>query len=118
MRAQRSRDAALYRALYKTKQWRALREQQLTKAPWCTRCLARGVRQKADTVHHTKAHKGNPLLFWDPTNLESVCRACHDGRIQSEERLGYARDIGIDGWPIDPRDPRGQSGAGGPKKIP
>jgi hypothetical protein len=34
-----------------------------------------------------------------------VCKSCHDGAIQSSEELGYDKEIGQDGWPIDPNHP-------------
>lgn len=50
-------------------------------------------------------HKGDYELFTDWTNLESVCDHCHNSHIQSEERLGYSKEIGLDGFPVDPRHP-------------
>jgi 5-methylcytosine-specific restriction protein A len=57
----------------------------------------------ATVVNHRKPHKGDRSLFFDAGNHESTCKPCHDGPIQSEERRGFARDIGADGWPTDPR---------------
>jgi len=62
----------------------------------------------ADVVHHVKEHKGDPTLFCDPANLESICKPHHDADAQSEERLGYSSEIGADGWPCDPRHPANQ----------
>ena len=61
----------------------------------------------ASVVNHKKRHKGDPELFFDPDNLESVCKPCHDGAIQSEERreANYSDAVGPDGYPLDPNHP-------------
>lgn len=35
---------------------------------------------------HRIPHKGDPALFWDPTNLQTLCKPCHDRDKQREER--------------------------------
>jgi 5-methylcytosine-specific restriction protein A len=59
----------------------------------------------ASVVNHKIPHKGDVELFYSPENIESVCKSCHDGPIQSEERRGYSSEVGTDGWPIDYRHP-------------
>jgi hypothetical protein len=56
-------------------------------------------------VHHLDPHRGNEELFFDPTNLASSCKPHHDSDEQSEERLGYSREVGPDGYYVDPRHP-------------
>jgi 5-methylcytosine-specific restriction protein A len=124
---QRSPEAAAYRKLYNTAQWRALRKAQLQAQPLCERCKAKGFLVAATVVNHRKPHKGDQRLFFDPTGLESTCKPCHDGPIQSEEatgkpchdgpiqseeatgkakrRVGYSNAVGPDGLPTDPRHP-------------
>lgn len=106
----RTPEAEEYRRLYKSKQWRTLREIALSRDAYrCQRCgcfLKRGrAHQQAAVVHHIKAHKGDLDLFFDIDNLQSVCKTCHDGPIQSEEVRGYSTQIGDDGWPVDPNHP-------------
>lgn len=103
----RSPEAEEYRKLYRTKQWRHLRLVALARDSYrCQRCncfLRMGrTGNQAAVVHHIKAHKGDLDLFFDVNNLQSVCKACHDGPIQSEEVRGFSTDIGSDGWPTDP----------------
>jgi len=103
----RTPEAAEYRKLYATKQWKILREQALLRDAFkCQRCgcfLKRGrSHSQSAVVHHIKPHKGDPDLFFDLDNLQSVCWADHSGVIQSEEVLGYSKEIGADGWPVDP----------------
>jgi 5-methylcytosine-specific restriction protein A len=109
---QRSPEAAAYRKLYNTAQWRALRKRQLQDQPLCERCRAKGFLVAATVVNHRKPHKGDPALFSDPDNLQSACQPCHDGPIQAEEatgkassRVGYSNAVDRDGLPTDPRHP-------------
>ena len=106
----RTPEAAEYRKLYKRPEWRRLREHALLRDQFtCQRCkcmLKRGkAHNQSAVVHHRKPHKGDLDLFFDIDNLVSVCKACHDGPIQSEEVRGYDKAIGEDGWPIDPNHP-------------
>jgi 5-methylcytosine-specific restriction protein A len=80
--------------------WRKLREWQLSREPLCRRCLEVGQTRAANTVHHRKAHKGDPALLYDPENLESLCKPCHDS---SGHRDDHGRPaVGLDGYPVDP----------------
>jgi 5-methylcytosine-specific restriction endonuclease McrA len=103
----RSPEAAKYRSLYKGQRWARLRYQQLLAHPLCERCLRATPSRlvAADVVHHIEAHRGNVAKFYDPANLASSCKPCHDSDEQSEERLGYSREIGLDGWPRDAAHP-------------
>jgi hypothetical protein len=100
----RSPEAAAYRKLYKTARWRKLRAQQLSDHPLCNRHLKRGRVLKATTVHHVETHRGDEALFFGGP-FESLCVDCHNSDAQSEERNGYSRQIGADGWPLDANHP-------------
>jgi 5-methylcytosine-specific restriction endonuclease McrA len=101
----RSPEAAAYRKLYKGAAWQRARAYQLSIEPLCMRCKTRGIIVPATVVNHITPHKGDLTLFYDPANHESTCKPCHDGAIQSEERIGFSKEIGIDGWPTDQRHP-------------
>lgn len=106
----RTPEAAEYRKLYQTKQWRMLRERALLRDAFtCQRCkcmLKRGKSHpQSAVVHHIDAHKGDHDKFFDLDNLQAVCWSCHSGVIQSEEKMGYSSEIGNDGWPVDPKHP-------------
>ena len=58
---------------YQTKRWRELRSAHLADNPFCARCGAFG-----EVVHHIREHGGDPALAYDPTNLETLCTACHN----------------------------------------
>lgn len=98
----RRRTAQSWRRLYSTARWLTLREAQLNLHPLCKRCVDRGKVVEATVAHHKVAHKGNPELFFDPNNLASSCKPCHDIDEQRIERGGQARQsIGDDGWPLE-----------------
>jgi len=93
-----------WRKLYKTPQWEAIRQAQLTAHPLCKWCLERGIVRRAEVVHHVERHNGDPVKFFAGP-FESLCKQCHDSEAQSDERRGYSLAIGADGWPLDPRHP-------------
>ena len=106
----RSTTADEYRKHYFTKDWRLLRVTILTRDGYrCQKCdvALSGGRSNPNSavVHHKIPHKGDLELFYDPNNLEAVCWKCHSGALQSEEVLGYSKEIGADGWPTDPKHP-------------
>ncbi|MCK1541433.1 HNH endonuclease [Bradyrhizobium sp. 179] len=98
----RRRTTQPWRKLYSTARWQALRTSQLRLEPLCKRCMDRGKVVQATVAHHKVAHRGNPELFFDPNNLASSCKPCHDIDEQRIERGGQARQIvGPDGWPLE-----------------
>lgn len=64
--------------------WRKLRADHLSAHPWCRRCGARAVE-----VDHIVPRRQDPARRLDPTNLQSLCRSCHSGAKQREERHLY-----------------------------
>lgn len=104
-RTQRSEQARAYRQWYKTARWRKLRKNQLAKQPFCRMCTEDGRKTLATVADHIKPHRGIEALFFSPRNLQSLCTEHHDRAKQSEERLGYSKAIGLDGWPTDERHP-------------
>lgn len=101
----RSPTAAQYRKLYATAAWKGARVAQLSRQPLCERCHKAGRITPATVVNHRTPHKGSWSLFIDPRNHESVCKPCHDGAIQSEERTGQVRGVDESGRPLDPSHP-------------
>ena len=111
-RNQRSDEATRYHKLYSTKGWQQLRQFILARDGYRCSAIGCGVAlvdgrtsPSAAVVNHIKPHRGNLELFWDPSNLEAVCKNCHDSDIQSREKLGYDKRIGNDGWPTDDKHP-------------
>lgn len=44
----------------------------------------------ATVVDHNIPHKGNKVLFWDVSNWQSLCKACHDAKTAREDG-GFGR---------------------------
>lgn len=102
------------RRLYSTKAWQALRADQLAKEPLCRMCAQVGVVKAARIVDHVRPHRGNERLFYDASNLQSLCKYCHDSHKQRQEKSGYLRGCDESGHPTDPnhhwnREGRGKS---------
>ena len=89
---------------YRHRRWKRIRLAQLAKEPLCRLCTASGKITIATIVDHVERHFGNADKFWG-SELQSVCRPCHEGRKKFIESRGYDRAVGIDGWPIDPNHP-------------
>jgi 5-methylcytosine-specific restriction protein A len=66
-------------------------------------CRAKGRVTAATVVDHIIPHKGDPILMWDRTNWQSLCKPHHDSDKQSQDRGGnkHTQVIGIDGWPVN-----------------
>lgn len=109
-RTQRSDRAKQYRAWYSTPQWRGLRNVAIDIAlhqgtGLCPMCGRGFMSMREMIVDHRVPHRGDRALFYDLSNLQVLCRPCHDGAKQSEERRGYSTAVGDDGWPLDERHP-------------
>lgn len=112
--ARRSPEAQRYRALYSDLRWcgpHGIRQQALRRDRWtCQRCgclVVEGNRHhpRAAVVNHKVRHRGDPKLFFDLANTETVCKADHDTLIQREEARGYVLGSDATGRPIDPQHP-------------
>jgi 5-methylcytosine-specific restriction enzyme A len=56
----------------------------------------------ATVVDHIEPHRGDTGRFWDKANHQPLCKPCHDGAKQSEERTGQVRGCDESGQPLDP----------------
>lgn len=87
----RDRDRQPWRKWYKTARWQKLRMSVLVRdlftcqRPGCGRIEADTSQLVAD---HRRPHRGVEALFWDITNLWTLCKPCHDSWKQREERRG------------------------------
>lgn len=87
--ASRARDRQHeHRALYKTQAWRRKRWSVLVRDLFtCQLCGWLGGNETHLLVaDHKVPHRGDEALFWDDGNLWCLCKACHDGAKQREER--------------------------------
>ena len=89
---------------YSTERWARIRRHQLLTHPLCAFCAERGVVDPATICDHVEPHHGDVNKFW-LGRLQSLCKPCHDGAKKVVEQRGYRTDIGLDGWPTDPRHP-------------
>lgn len=88
-----------WRKWYGTAEWQRLRIQAFERDGYvCQRtgvmCVPGGTGQEdnAPVANHKIPHKGDPLLFYNLDNLETVSKWCHDNIIQKEEREQDRRD--------------------------
>ena len=97
----RSPEAQAYRHMYCTARWKRLRMEVIIRDGFkCRQCGRIEANTSKLVANHKTPHKGDLDLFHDESNLECVCKPCHDGHVQSLERGGKGRvAIGADGWP-------------------
>jgi len=72
--------------------WQKARKEYLNAHPLCVECLKQGRYVKATDVDHIKPHRGDPTLFWDRDNWQSLCHRCHSkktGREDMHPEYGY-----------------------------
>jgi 5-methylcytosine-specific restriction enzyme A len=98
--AEQARPREEWRRWYKSPAWQAMRSNQLSADPLCSYCGEQAMVVAASVVDHIRPHRGNYQLFFDPLNLQSLCKACHDRRKQREELAGYDDRLDPSGWPI------------------
>lgn len=94
--AERDRNRPEYHKWYKTYRWQKTRLAQIRAKPFCEKCLPRVVPAKI--CDHVEPHKGDEQKFWNGP-FQSLCKPCHDGLKQREEKGSLRRPIGKDGWP-------------------
>lgn len=96
-----------YKRLYNSKQWKQLRLQTFLRDEYQCAICGKPVKDwykhpHAAVCDHITPHKGEASLFYDPSNLQTVGKSCHDGHKQSIEKGGKGRlVIGVDGWPVE-----------------
>ncbi len=66
-------------------------------------CERLGRITPATVVDHIKPHEGNPEMFWEEDNVQSLCKPCHDSKTAREDgRWGkksvvYTYGLGVGG---------------------
>ncbi len=62
--------------------WQKYRLRFLAEHPLCLECSEEQPPRvtAATVVDHVKAHKGDPVLMWDPKNHRPACKPHHDRR--------------------------------------
>lgn len=69
------------------RKWRKARERFIAEHPLCVRCQARGIVTPSDVVNHIVPHNGDPVLFWDESNWESLCFSDHNA--ETAKQVGF-----------------------------
>ena len=87
----RDRSHAPWRGWYNTKRWHDLRIQVFERDGYiCQRsgilCAGKHPAPDSPTANHRVRHNGDPVLFWDPSNVETITKQVHDTLIQQEEQ--------------------------------
>ncbi len=78
-----------YHAWYKTAAWQRLRWQVLLRDRFtCQMCCVIEGRKGQLVADHKHPHRGDEGLFWDPDNLQCLCKTCHDS---TKQRIDRAR---------------------------
>lgn len=88
----RQRDASNdWRAWYKTARWQRLKERvHIRDLYTCQRTgvlvIGKYPAPNSAVANHKIPHRGDPELFWDEDNIETVSKAYHDREIQKAEQ--------------------------------
>ncbi len=91
--------------LYDTQRWKRDRRAFLTRNPLCRMCEAVGRTELATVVDHITPHKGDPVLFFDQSNWQPLCKTDHDAAKAEQENTGRIRGCDVNGMPLDPNHP-------------
>jgi len=75
-------------AMRSTGRWARLAAHKRDLSPLCEECLKRGRTTPVAQVHHIRSAALYPELFFDLSNLESVCVPCHARLSAMERRSG------------------------------
>ena len=74
---------------YHLARWRhpvwGLRTRTLRASPLCVTCRGNGRIVAATEVAHVVPHRGDPALFWNIGNLQSLCGTCHSEKTKRGE---------------------------------
>lgn len=100
------REAQPWRALYDTRTWQQIRLAHFREHPFCEMCkpllvTGEGKTFKGLICDHIRPHRGDPALFFDRSNLQTLCKPHHDSTKQAEEKGRKRVQIGPDGWPVE-----------------
>lgn len=70
---------------YGSARWQRLRAAVILDEPFCRTCRAAGRRVLTVDVDHIRKHNGIARLFWDRSNLQGLCKACHTAKTSRGE---------------------------------
>jgi 5-methylcytosine-specific restriction enzyme A len=73
---------------YKSLEWKRVRARVLEYSPLCTKCKDKGILTLATDVHHVEALRKNWERRIDVSNLEAICKPCHNRERHKEKGKG------------------------------
>lgn len=76
------------RAWYRTAEWRRLRAEVLRDALYTCALCGRVAASAGLVADHKQPHRWDRDLFFLRSNLQCLCKPCHDGAKQRAERRG------------------------------
>lgn len=79
-----------YYRLYNSRTWRKGRLMHLAHEPLCRVCMEHGRVTAGVEVDHIIPHKGDPELFRDPDNWQTLCHFHHSQKTARESGFGGA----------------------------
>ena len=78
-----------WRRWYNTARWQKLRWSVLSRDLFrCQMCGSIEADTSKLVADHKAPHRGDPALFWNEEGIWCLCKSCHDGAKQREERRG------------------------------
>jgi 5-methylcytosine-specific restriction protein A len=85
-----SRTAEPWRAWYSTARWRRLRLDTFLRDLYTCQCGCGTVEPDTRQLvaDHVEPHRGDERRFWDPANIQTLTKPCHDRWKQRLERRG------------------------------
>ena len=81
------------------RRWRIARRVFLAHHPYCVFCEEEGKIRSALEVDHIEPHKGDPILFWDESNWQGLCKHHHQSTKARIER-GIHEGCDVNGIPF------------------
>ena len=64
--------------------YRIMRARHMDDNPLCALCLESGMVVAATELDHVVPLRIDPDRFWDTTNIQSLCRQCHENKTAEE----------------------------------
>jgi len=86
---------------YDSVRWRKARAYFLSARPLCQMCERVNKATAASIVDHREPHGGDYEKFWDQSNWQALCAACH-GVKRRQDHGGLLPGCDVNGMPIDP----------------
>lgn len=72
-------------------EWRDYSKRRLAEYPFCVECLEEDREFPGAVTDHIRPHKGDPELFRDPNNHQTLCKPHHDRKTAREDG-GFGRN--------------------------